>query len=255
MRAGKETTSISPISYSSEEDKIREKIIRIREKKEKRKAEKQFIRIQKEGMTETKEAVLRVENEKREKQYTRMRRSRRRKQQMKLLCHSPPFPFPPPSPSPSPSYSSIFLPSLTLLCSSPPYPSFSLPLVSLCSSPPSLLLHDQEWMVLSKNCPKIRQKQDLDAKIATTSKQKLPTQSDDAGLEKFDGKQTRSVSQISPNNYSCKQTISISLTTTMLFGEKTKPCLTTAKSNPAVHNERKKSDSVTETKIDKANLM
>ena len=48
MRTGKETTSISPTSYLSEEDNIREKIIKIKEKKEKRKAEKKFVRIQKE---------------------------------------------------------------------------------------------------------------------------------------------------------------------------------------------------------------
>ena len=216
MRAGKETTSISPISYSREEDNIREKIIKIRKKKEKRKAEKKFVRIQKARMTETEEAVLRVENKKREKQYTRMRRSRRRKQQMKLLCHSPPFPFPPstspPSSSPpSPSHSPISPPSLPLLYSSPLTLPFFLPPVSLCSSVPSFL--------------------PLSPKL------------------------TRSVSHIVPTNGNGKQTVSKSLTTATHFGEKTKPCLTTAKSNPAVHNERKKSNSVTETKSKKVKLM
>ena len=72
-------------------------------------------------------------------------------------------------------------------------------------------------MVLSENCPKIRQKQDQDAKIATTSKQKLQTRSGNAGLERSKGERTRSVSQITPNNGNGKQTVSKYLTTTMIF--------------------------------------
>ena len=44
-------------------------------------------------------------------------------------------------------------------------------------------LYDQQWIVLSEYCSELRQKQDLDAQVATTSKQKLPTQSDTTGLE------------------------------------------------------------------------
>ena len=170
-------------TYLREEDKIREKIIRKREKKEKRKAEKKIVRTEKGKM-------------------------------------------------------------------------------SFCSSPPSLLPlpfwpvgdqmipHGQEWIVLSKNCPKIRQKQNPDAKIATTSKQKLPTQSDDAGLQNPEGGLTKSMSQIVPNNGNGKQTVSKYLTTATNFGEKRKPCLTTVLSNSSVHNKHKKTDSVTQAKIE-----
>ena len=59
MRTGKETTSISPTSYSSEEDNIREKIIRIRVK---RKTEKEFVRRERGGNRRS-----RFENGKQEK--------------------------------------------------------------------------------------------------------------------------------------------------------------------------------------------
>ena len=110
-----------------------------------------------------------------------------------------------------------------------------------------VFLHDQDRMMLSENCPKIRKKQDLDAQIVTTSKQKLPTESDDAGLENSEGGLLKPKSII-PNNGNCKQTVSRPLTTTTLFGEKRKLCLATAKGNPNVRNESKKPDSMTRTK-------
>ena len=168
---------------------------------------------EREGGTE--EADLRMENKKRDNQYKRTRRRRRRKQQRKLLCHSPLFPFPPFS-SPSPPHSPFSPPSLPLLCSSPPSLPFTLPPVSLCSSPPSLLPHDQEWMVLSKNCPKIRQKQDLDAKIAIPLNKSSQLNLMMQGLKILMANKQDQCLRL------CKQTVSTSLTTTMLFGEKRK---------------------------------
>ena len=229
-------------TYLREEDKIREKIIRNKKKKEKRKAERKVFLIEKEKVKGTEEADMRIKkNKKREKQYTKKRRKRGGKQLRKPLCPSPLFPI---SPSPSPPL------SLPMFCSSPPPLPLTPPPVSLCSFPPSLpplslklpfgpvvFLHDQNCMVLSKNYPKIRQNQDLDA---TTSKQKLSTQSQDAGFGKSEGGLTKSVSQIIPNNGIGKQTISKPLTTTTLLGEKRRPGLTTAK----------KTDCITRTKIE-----
>ena len=238
-------------TYSREEDKIREKIIKNEKKKEKRKAERKVFLVEKEKVRGAEEADMRMKNKKREKQHTKKRRKRGRKQLRKVLCPSPLFPI---SPSPSPPL------SLPLFCSSPPPLPLAPPPVSLCSFPPSLpplspklpfgpvvFPQDQDWMVLSKNYPKIRQKHYLDA---TTSKQKLATLSEDAGLRNSEGGLKKLVSEIIPNNGVGKQIVSKPLTTTTLFGEKRRPCVTTAKSNPNVCNESKKADSVTKTKIE-----
>ena len=114
---------------------------------------------------------------------------------------------------------------------------------------------NQEWMVVSENCSELRQKQDLDPQIATTMKQKLPTKSDNTGLENSKGGQIKSmlsVSQIVPSNGSGKMTVSKSLTTTMLHKGRRKTSLTTAESNPSVCSERTKTacGSVTQRKTD-----
>ena len=167
-----EVTPIIDETYLSEEDNIREKIVRKREKKEKRKAEKKALSMERE--------------------------------KVKLPC----------------------------------WP-----------------VGNQEWMVLSENCSELRQKQDLGAQIAPTLKQKLPTKSDNTGLENSKGRQIKSVlsvSQIVPSNGSGKWTVSKPVTTTMLLKARRKTSLTTAESNPSVCSERKKTacSSVTQTKTE-----
>ena len=161
-------------TYLREEGKIRKKFEKKRKKKAKRKAEKKALLVHKEKMMGIEDADLKIKGKKK----TKKGKKRKRKQEEKLpRSFSPLFlcsPFsllssPPSSPlSPSP------------LSSFPPALSSS---VSLCSSLPQSLSPFLPGIVLSEYSSELRQKQDLDAQVASTSKQKLPTQSDTAGLE------------------------------------------------------------------------
>ena len=111
-------------------------------------------------------------------------------------------------------------------------------------------LYDQQWIVLSEYCSELRQKQDLDAQVASTTKKNLPTQSDTAGLEKtkVQAKSVHLVSQTVTTNGNGKQTVSKPPTTATLLEEKGKKCLTTVESNPSVCSERGKTSLVAEIK-------
>ena len=155
-------------TYLREEGKIGKK------KKEKRKAEKKALLIQKEKMKGIEDADLKIKGKKK----TKKGKKRKQKQGEKLprsfsplfLCSPFSLSSSPPSSPLSPSPLSSFSPALS---SSD----------SLCSSLPQSLSPFLPGIVLSEYSSELRQKQDLDAQVATTSKQKLPTQSDTARLE------------------------------------------------------------------------
>ena len=243
--------------YLIEEDKIRGKLERKRKKKEKRKAEKKVLLIQKEKVMGVEEANWRKQGKKK----TEKRKRRKRKQGNKLpRSFSPLF-----SPSPSPLLSSP-LSSPLFLSPLSSFPPVLPPPVSLCSSLPHPLspasivpfspvgdqrfLHDKQRIVLSEYCSEFRQKQDLDAQTASTSKQKLPTQSDTEGLENSEDqtKSLLSVSQTVTTIGDGKQNVSKPLTTSTLHEEAEKTCLTTAESNPSACGEREKTSLVAQTK-------
>ena len=101
-----------------------------------------------------------------------------------------------------------------------------------------------------QNQVEFRQKKDLDAQVASTSKQKLPTQSDTARLEntKVQAKSVHLVSQTATTNGNGKQTVSKPPTTATLLEEKGKTCFTTVERNPSVCNERGKISLAAQTK-------
>ena len=276
-------------AYLKEECEIREKLERKREKKEKRKAEKKALLKQKEKLMGVKEATLRrKEEEKTEEEKTEKEKKIKRKPENKLplsfslLFSSSPSPLsssPPSSPltlsplsspltlsplsSPltlSPLSSPLTLSPLSSFPPALPFPfslglSLSHPLspsskVSFSLDGDERFLHDQQWIVLSEYCSELSQKQDQDAQVASTLKEKLPTQSDTTDLEKSKGqtKLVLSVSQTVTNNNDGEKTVSEPLTTATLLEEKGKTCLTTAERNLSACGERGKTCLVAQTK-------
>ena len=244
--------------YLMEEDKIRGKLERKRKKKEKRKAEKKVLLIQKEKVMGLEEANWRKEGKKK----TKRGKKRKRKQEKKLprsfcplFSPSPPLLF---SPLSSPLFLSPLssfppaLPPPVSLCSSLPHPLSPSLVVPFSQMGGQRFLHDQQQILLSEYCSEFRQKEELDVQMASTSKQKLPTQSDTAGLENSKGqtKSVLSVSQTVTTNGNGKENISKPLITSTLLEEEEKTCLTSVESNPSACGEMGKTSLVAQTKTE-----